>query len=690
MSLRRQLILVSLLLLTLPWAGCQFLREMETALRQGQAQAVAATAAAVAASLAERPDALYPNRDRLRSPDDTSGSLYAPLLESPPLLDGYEDGWSEPVQQTYSGLETRIPSLGYRAGVYADTLYLMLHITDSSVTYHDPGLSPEPNGDRLILRTWLDGKRQDYVIATPAPGSVRAQYASPRHRAVDAGQIRGFWQDTRAGYAVELALPLAITGQRLGVYAVDVDGHRSSGWRTAGNTGPLQQAAPPWLIYPPRALQADLARFAQAGQHLRVTDRHARLLAQAREPKAPGVSAGDDTFWLVQALYRRALAEEALEPRAAPASTGYLHAPEVAAALEGRATQHWYGTDSPGRRLLAGAAPIRSGDQVIGAVIVEQSSDQYLSLTDRAFSRLLGYSALALAVAALGLLLFASVLSWRIRRLSQAARSVLGSQGMELAHFPRSRARDEIGDLSRSYAHLLAELHEYNEYLRTLSRKLSHELRTPIAVIQSSLDNLGTADQADARATYVQRAHQGLSRLSGILDAMTEATRLEESIRQRELARLDLAPLLESLCAAYRGAYPQHSFILHGPEDCAWVHGAADLLVQALDKLVDNAASFAPAGSAITLRLLPHNGYWAISVSNPGPALPADMRGRLFEAMVSLREPRKADTVHLGLGLYVVRLVADYHHGSAHAATRDDGNGAVFTLLLPRDRSPVS
>lgn len=690
MNLRRQLVLVSLLLLTLPWAGCQFLREMEIALRQGQAQAVAAAASAVAASLAERPDALYPNRERLRAADDPEGSLYAPLLDSPPLLDGYEDGWDTFIQGHYSSLETRVPRLNYRAGVHAGTLYLMLQVTDESVTYHDPGLSPEPNGDRLILRTWLDNRRQDYVIATPAPGSVRAQYASPRHPGVDAGQIRGFWQDTREGYAIELALPLSITGQRLGVYAIDVDGHRSSGWRTAGNTGPMDLTAPPWLIYPPQALQADLARFAQPGQRLRVTDRHGRLLAEALAPTTDRADDDGDTFWLLQALYRRILAEEVTDHRAPPQGNGYLRGNEITAALAGTAIQHWYRSESVGRHLLAGAAPVRNAGQVIGAVVVEQNSEQYLSLTDRAFSRLLGYSALALASAALGLLLFASVLSWRIRRLSRAASRVLGREGVQLSRFPRSRARDEIGDLSRSYARLLEELHEYNEYLRTLSRKLSHELRTPIAVIQSSLDNLAADELAGERDVYVQRARQGLSRLSGILDAMTEATRLEESLRQRDVTRLDLVPLLESLCAAYRNVYNNHTVALSVPRGGAWVTGAADLLVQALDKLVDNAASFAPRGSEIAVRLLPQGPDWAIGVSNSGPALPSDMQGRLFEAMVSLRKSRSADSVHLGLGLYVVRLIAEYHQGSAHAATGDDGSGAVFTLLLPRDDDPIS
>ncbi|MDO8862290.1 ATP-binding protein [Haliea sp. E1-2-M8] len=683
MSLRRQLIMVSLLLLTLPWAGCQFLREMEGALREGQGRALAATADAIAASLSDQPRLLYPHPERLRSADNLEGSIYAPALELDPVLDGYEDGWPEAIQGTFENLDIRVPSLHYRAGVRGGTLYLMLQIRDDSVTYHDPGLSPEPNGDRLMLVTWLDGRRQEYVIATPAPGSVAGQYAGRRHPGAEATRIRGYWQDTAEGYAIELALPLALTGGRLGLYAIDVASHRSRGWRTAGNTGPLLQAAPPWLIYPPAELAAQLARFAGGGQRLLVTDRHARLLTTVAATSDPGDAAAPTTFWLLRALYRRILADPALETQPEPALTGTVSGEEISGALRGYPEQRWYRTNTPGRRTLSVAAPIRERGTVIGTVVVQQGSEQYLSLTDRAFSRLLGYSLLVLGVAALGLLGFASLLSWRIRKLSRAADRVLGSQGMELAHFPRSRARDEIGDLSRSYARLLDELHDYNEYLRTLSRKLSHELRTPIAVIQSSLDNLGSVQDNSGDSVYVSRAREGLERLSHILNAMTEASRLEESIGQREHIVLDLVPLVQEVCAAYRGIYPDHRLVLHCPPGPAPVRGAADLLVQALDKLVDNAASFAPTGSDIVVSLTPRDRSWALAVSNTGPPLPGDMQGRLFEAMVSLRQRTAAESVHLGLGLYVVKLVADYHHGSVQAENRDDGKGAVFTLVLP-------
>ena len=81
-NLRRQLVLVSLLLLTLPWAGCQFVREMEGALRQGQEQALQATARAVAAVAGERRQLIYPDPARIDAPPDLRPKLYASPAES--------------------------------------------------------------------------------------------------------------------------------------------------------------------------------------------------------------------------------------------------------------------------------------------------------------------------------------------------------------------------------------------------------------------------------------------------------------------------------------------------------------------------------------------------------------------------------------------------------------------------------
>ena len=105
-------------------------------------------------------------------------------------------------------------------------------------------------------------------------------------------------------------------------------------------------------------------------------------------------------------------------------------------------------------------------------------------------------------------------------------------------------------------------------------------------------------------------------------------------------------------------------------------------MVQALDKLVSNAVDFCLEGGAVTLSLRSYDKGWLISVSNPGPTLPTSKATDLFQSMVSHRAG-KDDRPHLGLGLYIVRLVADAHDGYATAANHRDGSGVTLSIYIP-------
>ncbi len=681
MSLRRQLLLVSLLLLAIPWAGSQFIRETELALRQGQVRSLEASARAIAASFGDRLQLIYPESGRMGEPPSPALSLYAPPAEAPIQLDGYAEGWPEGWSGEFANDNAALPlAFRYRAATRGSQLYLLLQVDDRQPVYENPAVSREPNGDRVLLHTWLDGRRQEYVISTAAPGKVRGEFAGRRHRGISAQSIHGYWQDTANGYTLELTLPLAITGGRLGIAVINV-GRGQGGPTTAGNIDLLATRAPPWLLYTPSALLEALQSFAEPGQVLQVLDASDREIARLSTPASTAGDSAERTFWLLRWFYRQLLSTTEYPGLPLVAADGALAAAEVTEARQGYVDSHWY--RDGGGAVLATAAPIRdSRGQVRASLRISQDSEEYLSLTDQAFSSLLGYSLLAIGLAMSGLLAYASLLSWRIGRLSRAAGGVVERGQIQLAAFPRSTVRDEIGDLSRSYAHLLEELQAYNEYLRTLSRKLSHELRTPIAVIQSSLDNLENTP-AESATAYLGRARSGLARLNRILTAMTEANRVEESVRSEALQPLDLVALLREIVPAYRGAWPQQEFVLHCALDAAWIDGSPDLLAQALDKLVDNAVSFSAQGEKINLLLRELGDYYVLEVQNAGPPLPEGMQGRLFEAMVSIREPSGKD-VHLGLGLYIVRLIVDHLGGQALALNRSDRPGVTMRLLLPR------
>jgi signal transduction histidine kinase len=106
------------------------------------------------------------------------------------------------------------------------------------------------------------------------------------------------------------------------------------------------------------------------------------------------------------------------------------------------------------------------------------------------------------------------------------------------------------------------------------------------------------------------------------------------------------------------------------------------LIAQLLDKLIENAVDFCPPAGRIEVRLVRHVDRYLLEVGNDGPRIPAHVLEHLFESLYEQRSGRD-DKPHFGLGLYIVRLIAEFHGGTARAANREDGGGAVFTVTLP-------
>ena len=250
-----------------------------------------------------------------------------------------------------------------------------------------------------------------------------------------------------------------------------------------------------------------------------------------------------------------------------------------------------------------------------------------------------------------------------------------------------SNARDEIGDLSRSFGSALARLTEYASYQEAMAGRLSHELRTPIAVVRSSVDNLALQQlPVDARV-YIERAQQGLLRLANIITRISEATRLEESLAEAERERFDLARVVAGCVDGYRAAYPEQVFDLRVPSGEVPFLGAPELIAQMLDKLCANAVEFAAPATPIIVALKREETALGLAVANEGPLLPAKMQARLFDSMVSVRQNRGDGEPHLGLGLYIVRLIAEFHGGRASASNRDDVQGVTVSVVLPLVRA---
>lgn len=687
MSLRLQILLVSLLVFVLPWAAYRYVQEMEGALRQGQQQALLATGRAVAQALASQP--LLAN---LRS----SGSglilpIYAGVLPHPITLDGYNDDWIN-YPHDYQRVEfgsgvDGSTTLRYRAGIRQERLFLLLEIEDHDKVYYRP-VETRANGDRVVLRLiGGDGAFEYYLIASSASGSFSAvrltgrrldQLGPPNYR------VHGHWLESSDGYRMEIALPLENAERGIDFFFIDVDSDSANTFRWQGTADWRTSTAPTPLIHPSRELSDALKPFTPSGLRLRVTDSQGWLLAE-QDRRSEITSAENDAsenLWDTVLIHfvRWSLGQET-RPSPLADQSGRLSGSLLTAALKGNPDSDWFRSRRTDTPVIVAVAPIQADGHVSGSIVVEQASDLVSALTNLAFTRLFYLTLMVLFVVVVGLLGFASILSWRVRRLRNAAENAIAPDGTISNTFPRSRSRDELGDLSRSYADLLDELRDYTGYLRRLASILSHELRTPLAVVKSSLENLQQLREGETADAYLARAREGTERLSRLLSAMSEASKVEQAVRGGEDEPVDLGNLLESCVAGYATAYPEHRFELSVSENAcqARIHGQPDLLVQMLDKLIDNAAGFSPPDQPILISLDRNAERLHLSVRNHGPLLPEHLRNRLFDPMVTVRDQR-GGSPHLGLGLYIVRLIVEHHHGAVNARNLAGGEGVEVRI----------
>ncbi len=430
-------------------------------------------------------------------------------------------------------------------------------------------------------------------------------------------------------------------------------------------------------------ISAILAGLERTTQRIWVVNRDYRVLALAGSLKRPEAA---EAPGLWQSLLGRLIQRPTEDFDEAVAADVLATGRDIAGALQGTPGARVRNTPDGRAVVVSAAYPIWNGDEVLGAVVVEETTNSILSVRSRALERLLVVTLAAFAVAAAVLLAFATRLSHRIRRLRDEAESAIDASGRLTTRIATgSDAGDEIGDLSRSFSIMLARLSQHHAYLESMASRLSHELRTPIAVVRSSLENLDLQPLPAEARVYIERAEEGLARLNTILTRMSEATRLEESLAAQERERFDLAAVVAGCVEGYRGAYPGHAFELGLPAGAIDVDGAPDLAAQLLDKLAANAVDFSAPGAAIVVsveREGANEGRMArVSVENQGPPLPEEMRGTLFESMVSVRKERGAGP-HLGLGLYIARLIAEFHGGSVRADNLPAGGGVIVSATF--------
>ncbi len=703
MLIRTRLLLLGLATLALPWAGCQYAREMEASLRAAESEGLRAVAQTIATSLQGRSDLLYRSTGGQGSRAPAGPFDLEPVPLSPePQLDGRDDDWPrvQRAWRTYGTVPRAAPEPALRevepvavlAGTAGRFLFVLLRVRDTGLVLDASdasALDPAAMGDRIWLGFATPRGELDQVFLSGwTTGDLRGRRIVTREfgraEMADEPRVQGAWVRSPEGWTAELRIPLSMIADRFGVL-VDDRARRGGEPRPMGSLAPGDLAPRGRLIAAAPELTSYLTQFAQPGVRIVAASPAGATLAEA--DALPLIAANSGAQALLSRLYRRFLDRAALAERITETERGRIDRIQAESAAAGRSSSAVFATSDERRMVVAAAAPIRESatGPVLGVLQVAQTADRWLLLRDRALTRLLNLTLLATLLVVGLIAVFGTRLAIRLERLRRASDAALTRDGRVHSAFPDVASKDELGAVARGFSALLERLDGYTSYLRTLAGKLAHEIRTPLTIVRSSLENLGTEPLSAPAREYLQRAREGSDRLGQILQAMGSATRVEEAIEGAEFVDCDLAAVLTGAAHGYSQAFPARRFAVVGAETACPIHAAPDLLLQMLDKLVDNAVDFSPVDSTITFRLVvpADSAQVAVEVDNVGPRLPPGSASRIFESLWQARVDR-GDKPHFGLGLYIVRLIARRHGGWAEAEDLPDNSGVRFRVWLRR------
>ncbi len=689
--------LLGLALLIIPFFSYRQLVQMEQLLILIQSQALQLQAQNISTLFNGRDDLF----DDLPVTLEQFEPLYAHALQAPVRLDGVADEWPDSLNDEYisfrSNRENYDGDFSLLLGEREGQLYAHMRVRDDNLVFRDPEYLRLDNADHIRLQFIPpDGDEGRITLMLQENETLTGFSMDADWRFAETGQadnrVQGRMRTIEGGVEIEFRFPIELLGSRryFGVNWVDIDD--SVAREPVGITQSLptgNKEAFNLVVLRTPEVRNIVQGLGYSGARILVIDAQRRVRAEVGS--LSGSTAPQEVTWRTRlaALFNEVrpwihalFTGEDYDDATAVPSQDTAADVAIAESLSGEpiALHSRVATD---QEVIVATYPIVAADEVIGAVLVEQNIDEIVSFQRTALEEVILVSVFSLLIVLTALLAFAGRLAWRIRNLRREASAAIDSYGRlktpELTN--EMYAGDEIGDLARAVSNMLSRLHRHNTFLENMPRTLRHEINNPLNTMSTSLQNLEIEYPDLVDNKYLDSAKRGVHRIGSIVQNLADAANLEDALEAEEMELIDLNELLSAYVANCNLAHTACSFEYHGPGHPAKAMVSDFRIEQLMDKIVDNAVDFHRSDTPVRVQLDCYPEYIQITVANRGPLLPAELEDAVFDSMVSHRGQR--NRLHFGLGLYVVRVIAEHHQGIVKARNLPDGSGVAVVVQLP-------
>ncbi len=591
-------------------------------------------------------------------------------ISSKLVLDGFFDEWTE-----HKDYRTKISNGAQEFSVllgYSDDNFLVsLRIDDDKVIF--PRLDGEGAADSIEIE-YKANQQYTTIFLTP---TGTGEFAVRVGKSLKPDwRFKAYWLNTASGFNLEIQFPSGINPQEIKITHRDVDIEKSDSHQgqlstTRFDLNPIVWPSPKFSHF---VEQLTL----KPAQRIWVLDKFGRVLATKGNLKTDQLQFSRNRFfnWI---LSNQSIIES--DPR-----NGLLQINTDATyrALNGNEmtrVEYLKGSDNA---IAIAAYPLATNEEIKGVLLLEENVARVQILQKKALLKMLSLILVTFLLVVWIIFWYINRTVGRIKKLHQAIEEVVDEQGR--MHSPLRvpvEEGDEIDELYRAFSNMGERLYDYNEYLEKLAARLSHELRTPIAIVRSSLDNLALNSSNYEELEVINRALDGNKRLGEIISRMRQASSVKEAMQSTEKEKVDLVNFIRSTVSGFQSSFPKYHFIFETNMESINVNLSVELFSEMFDKLLSNAMDFCAKGQPINIGLFTSNSGFSLQVANFGPTIAKKNLKRVFDSLVSIRSKEHSNGANLGLGLHVVRLIADYHGFSVRVTNKNDLSGVIFEIKSP-------
>jgi signal transduction histidine kinase len=624
MKLKYQLLILALLSLLFPFAGWLALKSVDKEFRLSIENASKNTLLSLKSSI----------QQQLKFNDNFKIKGLSVQNIEEIRLNGEDSEWTKLIPYTF---KNNSGQLQLKLAMVKNQLALLIKSNDASKNVNP--INPNQN-DFITIGLANDLGLHQLKIKRQAEG-----FTTQKNNSNNFPEYRAYWHEVSDGYVVEVLFQQN-DFHNIGIASVDVSSLPNSVGTLHSDSDQTLELID--IISQNQNLSDFLNSITPENNQLRLIDKEKRVIYQVN--KLPDNQNISNWQWIITPLYQWLFTID-----------------------NSNQADNWFYREEDG---MAGIIHNITEDDITYSLKSMMPQGQ-----QNMIQTLLKASVLMIAVVLLimlAYLLYSTILAWRIKRLSRSLQTVLDDSGSLNTQMPSHNAKDEIGQLSRGIESMLGEMTEYTQYLKDLGSRLSHEMKTPLAIVQSSLDNLEMENDPE----FLQRAKQGTSRLKFILNQLSELSQLKYTLEQTPKELFNLTELIQNLGQSYQ-SFTDH-LTLDISEEQVLINGSSELIAQMIDKLMDNAMDFTPLDGEIVLSLKQANDKVILAVFNSGSQLPKNSRINIFDSLVSQRNKSQKDTskkeAHLGLGLHLVRLIARFHGAKVKAENIKEPVGVSFSV----------